>query len=180
MTSHDLSADFSHDVAQAVERKLRALSEDQVRGLASTLTPDQAADAMLRPLAVAKVSNPVNRAIGPFYTTASLTALRNVSREAIRQASARGDILRLWTSDAKAVYPAFQFGPKGELLPNLRAVLNVLAQGHDDPWLWAQWLGGRESQAAGLAPKTNADLLRAGQTSLVLDRARRAAAAWAA
>ncbi|MCS5723648.1 hypothetical protein N1028_13775 [Herbiconiux sp. CPCC 203407] len=173
-------ADFSHDVAQAVERRLRALGDDKVRGLASILTPDQAAEAMLRPLPVAQVSSPVNRVVGPFYTTASLTALRKVTREAIRQASARGDILRLWTSDAKAVFPAFQFGPRGELLPGLRAVLDVLAEGHEDPWLWAQWLTGRRFTESSDRPPTNAELLRAGQTPAVLEQARRTAAAWAA
>lgn len=180
MTIQPLPAVFSHDVAQEVERRLLALDEDQVRGLASTFTPGQVADAMLRPLPVAKVSSPVNRVVGPFYTTASLTALRKVTREAIRQAAGRGDILRLWTSDAKAVFPSFQFGPNGELLPGLRAVLEVLARGHSDPWLWAQWLNGRVDDPTNDQPRTNAELLRAGQTSVVLERARRTAAAWAA
>lgn len=180
MTIQPVPADFSHDVAQAVERRLRALGDDQVRGLARVLTPEQAAEAMLRPLPVARVSSPVNRVVGPFYTTASLTALRKVTREAIRQASARGDILRLWTSDAKAVFPAFQFGPRGELLPGLRAVLDVLTEGHEDPWLWAQWLNAGSDGPAAARSATNAELLRAGQTSVVLERARRTAAAWAA
>jgi hypothetical protein len=180
MTIQPVPADFSHDVALAVERRLRALGDDQVRELASILSPDEAAQVMLRPLPVAKVSSAVNRAVGPFYTTASLTAFRRVTREAIRQASARGDILRLWTSDAKAVFPAFQFGPHGELLPGLRAVLAVLAEGHDDPWLWAQWLNGTTVITTSGRPRTNAELLRAGSTAEVLAQARRTAAAWAA
>lgn len=180
MSIHPLPADFSHDVAQAVERRLRALGDEQVRGLAGVLTPDQVAETMLRPLPFARVSNPVNQVIGPFHTTASLTALRKVTREAIRQASVRGDILRLWTSDAKAVFPAFQFGPNGELLPGLRAVIEVLADGHADPWLWAQWLNGRSDAAASSQSETNAELLRAGRGDVVLENARRTAAAWAA
>ncbi|MCS5715577.1 hypothetical protein NVV95_13580 [Herbiconiux sp. CPCC 205716] len=180
MTIQRVPDDFSHDVAEAVERRLRALGDDQVRGLAQLLSPDEVADAMLRPLPIARVSSPVNGVVGPFYSTAALTALRKVSREAIRQASARGDILRLWTSDGKAVFPAFQFGPRGEFLPGLRAVLEALAQGHDDPWLWAQWLNGRPAVAASKNSPTMAELLRSGESSVVIETARRAAAAWAA
>ena len=176
----DAPAHFTHDVVAEIERRLRALEPEEVEDLMRMWTPEQTAEAMLRPLPVARVKSPVSSVIGPFYTTNSLTAVRGVSREAIRQAAGKGDILRLWTSDSQPVYPAFQFGPHGELLPGLRLVLEVLARGHEDAWLWAQWLNGAEPASDLKVSVTIADRLRDGDVAGVLELARQTASAWAA
>jgi hypothetical protein len=173
-------AEYTHDVVEEIERRLNALGPEAVEDLMKMWTPEQAAAAMLQPLPAARVKSPVNDVIGPFFTTSSLMALRGVTRAAISLSAAKGDILRLWTSDGQPVYPAFQFGPHGELLPGLRFVVGELAHGHEDAWLWAQWLNGASPGGDQAVPVTIAERLRDGDRSGVIELARLTAAAWAA
>jgi len=112
-------------------------------------------------------------AIGPVYTSRGLQEWLGITRQAISQHAQNRRILRLTTADGVSVFPSFQFGSNGERLPHLKEVLDTLATGIDDPWIWATWLNTPDNKS-----RTHAELLRSSDWRSVHEQAREDAAAW--
>ncbi|MDR1387012.1 MAG: hypothetical protein LBJ44_05385 [Propionibacteriaceae bacterium] len=171
MTTTIDRTDLASDAAlerELIELIRAGLKEHDLTGLGPL---PELADRMLS--ALPQTDSPWAEALGPVYTTRSLIGLLGVTRQAISQAAQSGAILRLITSDQVAVYPAFQFDRHGARLPGLAPVLNRLAQGSPDPYVWALWLNSPDHDGL-----TWADRLRLGQLSEALEQAELAARAW--
>ena len=113
---------------------------------------------------------------GPFYDAAGLATLRGVTRQAIHAQMKKRHILGVKTGDGDTLFPAFQFGPRGEPLPQLREVLSALVPGDVDGWGSALWLNTPVTRFSG---RTAVELLRAGDVSPVLAAAAHDAGPWA-
>ena len=125
-------------------------------------------DVAARMIASIPRSSPWDEAIGPFYETAALATWLGLTRQRIHQLASSNDILALKTGDGKTtLYPAWQFGRQGEMLPGLREVLTILQPALDSPWTVAGWLNAHSE-----SEPSAAELLKAGETEHVLDEAR--------
>ncbi|MGO1543698.1 MAG: hypothetical protein ACTHXA_05070 [Gulosibacter sp.] len=109
--------------------------------------------------------------VGPFYTTPSLTSVMDVSRQWLATLRKRGRLLATATADGTLLYPSFQFGPSGQLLPHLDEVQRILRDAISDPWTIALWLNTELEEHGG---KTAAELLRGedAEIAAVIDLAR--------
>lgn len=113
--------------------------------------------------------------IGPFYDEPSLAALLRVSPVTIDRLVADAAILCTTTEDGTKLYPAFQFGPGGELLPGLSTVLAVLRRAGSDDWGHALWLKAPVERFEG---RSATDLLSDGDLARAVSAAERDAASW--
>ena len=115
--------------------------------------------------------------VGPFYDTAGVRGWLGITSVDLDERRAHHTILACSTADGRQIFPTWQFGADGKLLPGLRDVLETLAGGTDDEWTWALWLTSRvPSQLDG---KSAVQWLAEGQdSSRVLDLARRDALVW--
>jgi len=111
--------------------------------------------------------------VGPVYTSSGLQKWLGITRQAVSQHAQHRRFLRLLTADDVSVFPAFQFSERGQYLPHLKDVLDILATGIDDPWTWATWLNTADDEG-----QTFAEKLWAGQWEQVCDQAREDANAW--
>lgn len=128
-------------------------------------------DIAARMLAAIPHSSTWDAAAGPFYDTAGLVRWLDVSRQRIHQLAKHGDILSVLTGDGKStLYPAWQFGPQGELLPGLKQVVDVLKPALASSWTIASWLNADTEDS-----DSPASLLRAGELDSVLSEARETA-----
>lgn len=127
--------------------------------------------------ALPTVKHEADALIGPFYDSTTLAAWRGVTRQALSKAVAKRDLIGLKIGDGSLVFPSFQFGVSGSLLPNLRQVLALVDPDRIDPWGSALWLNTEADEFGGT---TAAQALRDGRDEQVLAAARRAAHAWAA
>ena len=88
--------------------------------------------------------------LGPFYDTRGVTQLLGgVSRQAVADRRDRRTLLGLKTADGVLVYPAFQFGERGEVLSGLAAVLQSFDPEAVDDWAVAGWLVSKQQALAG-------------------------------
>jgi hypothetical protein len=165
--------DLDQDIAleQELLDLLRAGLKE--RDLAELGPLPELADRMLA--ALPQTDSPWAEALGPVYTTRSLSTFLGITRQAISQAAQARTILRLTTSDSVAVYPAFQFDRHGARLPGLAQTLNRLDQGSSDPYVWALWLNSPDTDGL-----TQTDQLRLGRLDQVLAQADQAVRAWTA
>ena len=113
--------------------------------------------------------------IGPFLDEVGVETLLHASTDFVTQRVDNGEIICTVTEDSTKLYPTFQFGPSGELLPHLADVLAVLRQEEEDDWGLALWLnapvrafGGRSATA----------LLREGRADQVIEVAVHDAHRW--
>lgn len=111
--------------------------------------------------------------LGPCYTTRGLRTALGISRQAVWRATKEHRVLRLQTPDGVSLYPAAQVRD-GKLIPGIRPVLDVLAEGGPYPFMWASWL---------LGPTCDGrcryiDQLAAGDVDGVVLAARHTATAW--
>ena len=113
------------------------------------------------------------QAVGPVFHSGSLQTWLGISRQALNQHVQARRILRLITADGVSVYPGFQFDNDGERLPHIKDILDVLAEGSDDPWTWALWLTSVDDTGT-----TNAEYLRTGHWQMVLNEAQEDSASW--
>lgn len=118
-----------------------------------------------------------SRLVGPFYRASDLVTWKSITRQAISKQTRERRLLSLVTESGTLVYPAWQFGLKGEPLPHLAEVLNLIDPTDSDPLSSALWLNRSAERFGGLTP---ADALRAGRTADVLRAARQIASANAA
>lgn len=130
--------------------------------------PEDVGDASAAP-------DPWDALIGPFYDESSLAALLRASPVTIDSLVADGAILCTTTDDSTKLYPTFQFGPAGELLPGLSTVLPVLRRAGSDDWSHALWLNAPVERFEG---RSAADLLRHGDLARAVSAAERDAASW--
>jgi hypothetical protein len=108
--------------------------------------------------------------VGPFLDLAGLHQLTGLDTHEIHARAASGEILEVVTRDQARLYPAFQFGAGGGLLPGLPQVLRYLSPISDDLWDVALWLATPSALFDGLCA---ADMLQAGDTARVLVAAER-------
>lgn len=109
--------------------------------------------------------------VGPFYDTAALLETLQVSRDTLDALVRAGDVLEVTSSDGYPLFPAFQFGQDGQLLPRLRDVLAELDPEQVDPWGDAVWLNAPAEELEDVSPAT---ALRLGRTEDVVRLARAA------
>jgi hypothetical protein len=114
--------------------------------------------------------------VGPFYDGAGAAAVLGVSMSTLRGRRSRGSVLALRTGSGRIVYPVWQFGPDGQVLPGLVKVLRILCGSNISTWSLASWLRSPEVELGGLTPL--AALLAGGEDDLVLLVASHAAAGW--
>ena len=108
--------------------------------------------------------------MGPFYDAAGVRALTRLTPTELASCVAAGDVLEVITSDGAPLYPTFQFGPRGELLPALRILTQILFPTSDDLWDVALWL---VTPSAAFDGKNASELLKAGKDEPVLSAAQR-------
>ncbi|MBM7517638.1 hypothetical protein [Nocardioides nitrophenolicus] len=130
-----------------------ALTDDQLAELDRVLHQDGEDPAYAVPLALVQLRRQAEVRAGllasPTHDYAGLARLRGVSENAARFAvhkAAERHALLVVPHDAGVLVPAFQLDARGELRPELGAVLEPLLAARMDPWrVWA-WL----TQPAGL------------------------------
>ena len=98
-----------------------------------------------------------DEAIGPFYDTSGLRTWLGLSRQRLAQLVKERKLLGLQSEDAKWLYPSFQFGPAGELLPRLNDVMSILSPMTE--MTIALWLNGGLDEWEG---RTAAEMLHLG------------------
>ena len=120
------------------------------------------------------INSEADKLVGPFYQTADLVAWKDVTQQAISKQARERRLLSLTSKSGTVVYPAWQFGPNGELLPGLAEILNLIDQDGRDQLGAALWLN---RPAAPFDGQTPAEMLRAGRRAEVLTIARQIASA---
>jgi hypothetical protein len=108
--------------------------------------------------------------LGPFYDEVGAARAARLSPAQLERTVQAGDVLELRTSDGARLYPVFQFGPHGELLPHVGLVTAILRPICDDLWDAALWLRTPTHRFSG---RSAADLLRDGDAVPVFAAARR-------
>ena len=136
----------------------------------TTIDPRDIAERMI---ATVPRENPFNDTIGPFYDTAGLTNWLNVQKQRLTTLRQQRRLLAIKTTKNRIVYPAFQFGAGGELLPHLSEVLAVLEPVMKNPLSLARWLNTPAERFDGMSA---AAALRAGWADEVVAAARQVAA----
>jgi hypothetical protein len=118
-----------------------------------------------------------NKRVGPFYERSGALATTELPATAFEGRVDAGEILEVMTSDGAQLYPSFQFGPHGELLPGLRDLIGILLPFSDDLWDVAAWLATPTDRFGG---RSAAEALRVGEIDSVLKFARRDIGMWSA
>lgn len=162
-------------ILKALNRRLREAAEKGAN-IVELGEPEQVAERIVKQMPLTKSA--LAGAVGPCYSTESLRAVLNMTRQGLSKAALQRRVLRLPVQEKDTyIYPAFQV-KDGAIIPGLREVLDVLAEGSPRPWTWALWLNnltGPENR-----PTRNIDRLADGDLEGVLRDAHRTAVAWAA
>jgi hypothetical protein len=103
--------------------------------------------------------------VGPFYDARGAEAVTGLEDNDFRVRVHSKDLLMVQTLDGSELFPTFQFGERGELLPGLADVSLLLVPIVDDAWDVALWLVTRRDEFTGLRV---VDELRAGHVADVL------------
>lgn len=111
----------------------------------------------------------VDERIGPFYRADGVARWMGITLQAFNELVREHRLLALTSSSGTLVFPTFQFGPTGELLPHLADLLQFLDPDGRDPLGSALWLNRPAERFSGLTP---AEKLRAGGALEVLAAAR--------
>lgn len=90
--------------------------------------------------------------VGPFFDDAGLLASFGMTGPEVDDLVRLREVLRVKTADGEQLYPSFQFGAKGALLPRLTEVLGGLDPALQDPWGDAVWLNAPARELGGLTP----------------------------
>jgi hypothetical protein len=105
-----------------------------------------------------------NNSVGPFLDEMGVRRLTGLSASQLSEHIASQNVLSVRTSEGIPVFPVFQFGLNGELLPGMSSVGSLLLPISDDSWDLALWLCTKSSSFDGLSA---AELLRAGEIERV-------------
>jgi hypothetical protein len=108
--------------------------------------------------------------VGPYYDELGVQTVTELTDTELAAHIASNGVLAVTTSDASFLFPVFQFGPHGELLPALPEIAALLDPISDDLWDVALWLHTPTKRFSGLSA---AELLHSGRTSEVLRAAER-------
>lgn len=115
----------------------------------------------------------VDQRLGKLLTVGETAIRLRCSLAAVDRYATSGQLLCLGNR-----YPDFVLGPptsRPTLIPDLPAVVEALARGCDEPWLWALWLSGTIRKQTGWSA---VDALTDGNTEHVLERARNEDWSW--
>lgn len=166
---------LSEDASALLLRLEQKLADPEVD--LSGVDPDRIIQAVMR-LVPHKGRNELAERVGPFYDTAGLISWLGISRQAINKRVHAGKLIACRTEDRVLLYPTWQFGDDGELHPELSEVIDILWTGTQDGWTIALWLVTAAEQFEGKSAKEW--LLESKDSDVILQVARRDAAAWAA
>jgi hypothetical protein len=108
--------------------------------------------------------------VGPFLDAGGAQLLTGLSASELGDHIASNTVLAVTTSDGISLFPVFQFGPHGELLPGMDSVTSLLLPICDDSWDLALWFCTKSLEFDGLSA---AELLRAGEIKRVRTIAKR-------
>jgi hypothetical protein len=130
----------------------------------SAFEPDARAQALLRGR---KIVEGDLRASGGAYSMEEVRALLgHVSRQTVHKKAAQGDLLSVTGPGRRRMFPTIQFTREG-LTPGLRAVAAAFPS--KNSWALLNFLANPDDRLAGRKP---IELLRAGETDLVVEAAR--------
>lgn len=87
----------------------------------------------------------MNDAIGPFYDCAGLQKWLDLTEDDVLELERQGHLLAVRPLDGDLLFPTYQFGPGGALLPSLDEVLKVLRRWLSD-WGTAAWMVNEDRQ----------------------------------
>jgi hypothetical protein len=141
--------------------------------LSSIGAPEELADSMA---AVLPASHPFDELVGPFYDTSSLRKWLGLSRQRLNQRVQGNQLLACPLEDGGNVYPTWQFGSNGTVIPGVQDVLSILSKGTNDNWQKALWFSAPSAQLANLSPKDW--LLKGRRVGPVIELATETAARW--
>jgi hypothetical protein len=141
--------------------------------LSSIGAPEELADSMA---AVLPASHLFDELIGPFYDTSSLRKWLGISRQRLNQRVQRHQLLACPLEDDGNVYPTWQFGTNGTVIPGIQEVLSILSEGTNDSWQRALWFSAPSAQLSYLSPKDW--LLKGRRLGPVIELATETAARW--
>ena len=117
-----------------------------------------------------------DRKVGPFLDREGVSIIAALTAGEVIVCQELGDLLALSTAgDSDTLYPTFQLGPRGELLPGLRDVIAALRPGSMDDWDIALWL---TTVRKGFDGKRAVDLLLDGHIGIVVAAATQDGALW--
>ncbi|MET0843368.1 MAG: hypothetical protein ABWY23_05930 [Mycetocola sp.] len=111
--------------------------------------------------------------IGPWADASTVRDYLHIDDAVLGRRLENREILGCRFRDNRVYFPIRQF-QSGQVIEDLKYVLDVLATGIDSPRTWATWLAG----IPGDDMITNWEHLRAGRLDLVLTEARRDAERW--
>ena len=135
--------------------------------------PEEIADSMA---AVLPASHPFDEIVGPFYDTSSLRKWLGLSRQRLNQRVKSHQLLACPLEGGVNVYPTWQFGTNGEVVPGVGEVLPILSEGTNDNWQKALWFSSPSAQLGNMSPKDW--LLKGRRVGPVIERATETAARW--
>jgi hypothetical protein len=141
--------------------------------LRSVGAPEAIADSMA---AVLPGSHPFDELVGPFYDTSSLRKWLGLSRQRLNQRVQSHQLLACPLEDGGNVYPTWQFGSNGTVIPGVQDVLSTLSVGTNDNWQKALWFSAPSAKLANLSPKDW--LLKGRRVGPVIELAEETAARW--
>jgi hypothetical protein len=113
--------------------------------------PEELADRALA--AQAPVASPWDELIGPFLRSEGVQARLGISRQAVAAKAARRRLLRVFTADRTALFPAWQFDG-GSVVPGLADVLALFPERVVDGWTLAGWLRTEDPELGGVPLET--------------------------
>jgi hypothetical protein len=108
--------------------------------------------------------------VGPFYDIGGVLAVIGDTEAALDQMVSAGEVLMVLTLDGTKLFPSFQFGPHGELLPSLTMISRLLQPIVDDSWDVALWL---TTPISSLDDRSCAEVLLTDDASTVIALAHR-------
>jgi hypothetical protein len=108
--------------------------------------------------------------VGPYYDELGVQTVTGLTDTELAAQIASNRVLAVTTGDASLLFPVFQFGPHGELLPALPKIAALLDPISDDLWDVALWLHTPTKRFGGMSA---VELLHSGRTREVLSAAER-------
>jgi hypothetical protein len=141
VASHEEDVEFVARAAERFAERLTVLVEryrcEGKRPGELLGDPEDLAERALA--AQAPVPSPWDELIGPFVRSEGVQARLGISRQAVASKASRRRLLRVFTSDGRALFPAWQFD-NGSVVPGLAQILSLFPERVVDGWTLAGWL----------------------------------------